>query len=119
MITACNKTENDPWQPMAKGVWKYSIGNNDGGIIPMIPPGLHTPKNGEKLSLEVRYYGKSKGEFLLYDDDGETFNYENGDYSWTKLSVEQTADGKYTGTVKRKQGTVFNYKDIAWKFMTK
>ena len=90
----------------------------DGGIIPMIQQRLHVPQSGEKLALEVRHYGKSGGEFLLYDDDGETFNYENGDYSWTKLSVEHASDGQYKGNILRETGTIFNYKDISWKFMT-
>jgi alpha-D-xyloside xylohydrolase len=89
----------------------------DGGIIPMIAPRLHTPKKGEILPLEVRYYGKSKGSFLLYDDDGETFDYENGEYSWTKLN----ADNSYRpiSNVERIEGATFNYSDITWKFMTK
>jgi alpha-D-xyloside xylohydrolase len=82
----------------------------DGGIIPMIPPGLHTPKNGEILPLEVRQYGQSDGEFILYDDDGETFNYEMGEYSWTRLK---------NGTAKREYGTIFNYNKITWNYMTK
>jgi alpha-D-xyloside xylohydrolase len=90
----------------------------DGGMIPMIPPRLHAPEKGETLALEVRHYGKSPGEFLLYDDDGETFDYERGAYSWTKLSVESTSEGQYTGKVLREQGSIFNYKDISWKFMT-
>ncbi len=59
----------------------------DGGIIPMIPARLHIPVNGEKLPLEVRHYGGLEGKYLLYDDDGETFDYENGYYSWTELSA--------------------------------
>ena len=90
----------------------------DGGIIPMIQPRLHAPENGTQLALEVRHYGKSEGEFLLYDDDGETFDYENGEYSWTKLSVEQTSDNQYTGNALREKDGIFNYKDISWRFMT-
>jgi alpha-glucosidase (family GH31 glycosyl hydrolase) len=92
---------------------------SDGGIIPMIQPRLHAPKSGEQLTLEIRHYGKSAGDFLLYDDDGETYNYENGEYSWTKLSVEQTFDKQYLGNIIRENGTNFNYKDISWKYMTK
>jgi len=29
IITACHKTENDSWQQMANGVWKYSIGTKE------------------------------------------------------------------------------------------
>ncbi|MBT6837515.1 MAG: glycoside hydrolase family 31 protein [Bacteroidetes bacterium] len=86
----------------------------DGGIIPMIKSGLHVPKKNEKIALELRYYGKAEGSFLLYDDDGETFDYEKGDYSWTKLSV----DAQNKKDVKRMEGNYFNYMDISWKFMT-
>jgi alpha-D-xyloside xylohydrolase len=91
----------------------------DGGIIPMIPPRLHAPKNGELLPLEVRYYGTSEGKFLLYDDDGESFNYETGEYSWTDLRVENSPEGELVGKVKRLSGDIFNYKDISWKFMSR
>lgn len=91
----------------------------DGGIIPMIQPRLHAPKKEEKLDLEIRHYGISEGKFLLYDDDGETFNYENGDYSLTKLSVEEISKNQYKGNTIRERGNVFNYKNISWKFMTK
>ena len=91
----------------------------DGGIIPMIASRLHAPKNGELLPLEVRYYGTVSGSFLLYDDDGETYDYEKGTYSWTKLSVSTSKEGKLIGDSKRISGNIFNYKDITWKFMGK
>ncbi len=50
----------------------------DGGVIPMMPPLLQSPKADEKVNLEIRYYGEKPGHYLLYDDDGETFNYEKG-----------------------------------------
>ena len=84
----------------------------------MIQPGLHAPGKGEKLALEVRHYGKSDGKYLLYDDDGETFDYENGDYSWTELIVEHSPDNETIGNIFREKGTVFIYKEITWKFMT-
>jgi len=90
----------------------------DGGIIPMIPARLHVPVNGEKLPLEVRHYGALEGKYLLYDDDGETFDYENGYYSWTELSATNVPTG-LAGKDKRMSGKIFNYTDIVWKFMTR
>lgn len=89
----------------------------DGGIIPMIPPQLRTPQTGEIRPLEVRHYGSTPGRFLLYDDDGETFNYENGEYSWTELSVKKGLDGNLAGSQQRLAGAIFQYSDITWKFM--
>jgi len=91
----------------------------NGGLIPLIPERLHSPKNGEKLDLEIRHYGTSEGTFMLYDDDGETFDYEKGDFSWTKLSVDTNSEGIQKGTSKREKGTVFSYENSTWKFMTK
>ena len=61
------------------GLDKIPVYVKDGGIIPMMPPRLHAPKAGEKVDLEIRYYGEKPGKYELYDDDGETFDYEKGD----------------------------------------
>ena len=90
----------------------------DGGIIPLTGARLHAPKKDEKLDLEVRHYGTLPGSFLLYDDDGETFDYEKGAYSWTTLDVASKNDA-LVGKALRVQKTIFNYGDISWKFMTK
>jgi alpha-D-xyloside xylohydrolase len=42
----------------------------------MMKPMLHAPKAGEKVDIEIRHYGEKPGKYLLYDDDGETFDYE-------------------------------------------
>ncbi|WP_020533263.1 TIM-barrel domain-containing protein [Flexithrix dorotheae] len=89
----------------------------DGGIIPMIAPDLHAPQKDEDLPLEIKYYGKAPGSFLLYDDDGETFNYEKGDFSWTRLKVENSET--QNGELEKIEGEYFGYSDISWKFMTK
>lgn len=87
----------------------------NGGLIPMISPRLHAPRKDEVLALEVRHYGDAAGDFQLYDDDGESFAYENGEFSWTLLSVDKAGQVK----MERRVGEVFNYKDIQWKFMSK
>ena len=57
----------------------------DGGIIPLMPEMEHIPKADRNVPLEVRAYGTKDGVFRLYDDDGETFDFERGDCSWTTL----------------------------------
>ena len=94
---------------------KIPVFVKDGGIIPLIDKKLKTvPAKGEKVPLEVRYYGTAPGEFMLYDDDGETFDFEKGQHSWTKLSVENRK-----GKVERIEGEVYNYTGITWNYMTK
>ncbi|MBD0288929.1 MAG: DUF5110 domain-containing protein, partial [Flavisolibacter sp.] len=69
----------------------------DGGIIPMIPPVLRAPKRGEILPLELRHYGEFEGSISLYDDDGETFNYEKGNYMRYTFTATKNGDGKWIG----------------------
>jgi alpha-D-xyloside xylohydrolase len=97
------------------GLDKIPVYVKDGGIIPLMPPMLHSPKLGEKVDLEIRYYGKKPATYMLYDDDGETFNYEKGAYSWRKIKVDNKK-GTISDPVKGKPNTI---KNVTWKFMTK
>jgi alpha-D-xyloside xylohydrolase len=92
----------------------------DGAIIPMMQPLMHAPKAGEKVDIEIRHYGEKPGIYRLYDDDGETFNYEKGEYTFHQLKAERNREGTLIGTVSApvlgKPNTLGN---ITWKFMTK
>ncbi len=91
----------------------------DGGIIPLVPERLYAPGKDEVLELEIRHYGKSEGVFMLYDDDGISFDYETGAHSWTRLAVIRRGDA-LTGSMKIGNRTAFNYQDRArWVYMTK
>jgi len=82
----------------------------DGGIIPLLA--------GDSGNLEVRHYGEAGGTFELYDDDGVTFGYERGDFSWTALTVDRAAAGKLRGAVRRPpRGKPFGYRSIQWRMM--
>ncbi len=71
---------------VSPGLDKIPVYVKDGGIIPMMPARLHAPAKGEMVDIEVRHYGTKPGSFKLYDDDGETFDYEKGAYSWRTIS---------------------------------
>jgi alpha-glucosidase (family GH31 glycosyl hydrolase) len=102
------------------GLDKIPVYVKDGGIIPMMPARLQAPKAAEKVDLEIRYYGEKPGRYVLYDDDGETFNYEKGDYSFREIKVTKDKSGQLKGTIappeKGKPNTVGN---VTWKWMTK
>ena len=102
------------------GLEKIPVYVKDGGIIPMMKPMLHAPVAGEKVDLTVRYYGEKPGKYMLYDDDGETYNYEKGEYSWREIKVEKDKKGKLKGSiapaVKGKPNTVGN---VSFEYMTK
>ncbi len=90
----------------------------DGGMIPMMTPELHAPSAGRKFDLEIRFYGTKPGSYKLYDDDGETFDYENGIYSWRELKVTIDKKGRLTGTIsKAEKGKPDNIGIVTWKFM--
>jgi alpha-D-xyloside xylohydrolase len=101
------------------GLDKIPVYVKDGAIIPMMPPLLYAPKAGQRVDIEIRHYGEKPGNYLLYDDDGETFNYEKGEYTWREIKVEKDKKDQWKGTItaplKDKPNTVGN---ITWRFMT-
>ena len=98
------------------GLDKIPVFVKDGAIIPMQPPLLHAAKAGEKTAIEFRHYGKKDGAFKLYDDDGETFNYEKGDYCWRTVTMKKNNKGEWVGIIsgpeKNKPNTIGN---VSWK----
>ena len=91
----------------------------DGAVIPMMPPMLHAPAAGQKFDLEIRWYGKKQGNYDLYDDDGESFDYEKGLFSWRKIIASFDKKGKLAGSISRVEtGKPDNIGKVTWKMMT-
>jgi alpha-glucosidase (family GH31 glycosyl hydrolase) len=89
----------------------------DGALIPMIATARdHAPRAGEVVPLEIRHYGTAPGRLALYDDDGETFDFEQGESSWTKIEVTRNAAGGLSGSVE--SGPKWSYGAVTWRFMT-
>nr|4XPO_A Chain A, Alpha-glucosidase [Pseudopedobacter saltans]4XPP_A Chain A, Alpha-glucosidase [Pseudopedobacter saltans]4XPQ_A Chain A, Alpha-glucosidase [Pseudopedobacter saltans] len=102
------------------GLDKIPVYVRDGGIVPMMPALLNSPKSNQKVDLEIRYYGNKPGEFKLYDDDGETFNYEKGDFSWRTIRVEKDKSGKVKGSISAAvKGKVNTVGKVTFTAMTK
>lgn len=102
------------------GLDKIPVYVKDGGIIPMGPALMHAPKATEKLDLEFRYYGAKPGKFMLYDDDGETFNYEKGAYSFRTVTVVKGKDGKLQTSISAaEKGKPNTLNKVTFKAMTK
>jgi len=101
------------------GLERIPVFVKDGAIIPMMKPMLHAPAADEKVDLEISYYGTKPGSYMLYDDDGETFNYLNGDFSWREIKVTPDANGKPIGTIsKAEKDKPDNIGTVTFKFMT-
>jgi alpha-glucosidase (family GH31 glycosyl hydrolase) len=92
----------------------------DGGIVPMWPEDLNAHETERLKHLEVRYYGTSDGCFEVYDDDGLTYDYEQGTYALTRLKMGRNAEGKWQGTSETVyDGMTSAYDYFNWRFMTK
>ncbi len=87
----------------------------DGAIIPML---ASNNTNEAPQSLVVRHYGTKENTYLLYNDDGETFNYEKGEYTITELKVKKDKNGKLRGESKLLNNDTFSYRNISWHWMT-
>jgi alpha-glucosidase (family GH31 glycosyl hydrolase) len=101
------------------GLARIPVYVKDGGIIPMTTPALHAPAAGQKIDLEIRYYGTKPANYKLYDDDGETFDYEKGMYSWRVIKVVTDKKGRLSGSIsKAEKGKPDNLGVVTWKFMS-
>ena len=102
------------------GLDRIPVFVKDGGVIPMMETRLHAPAKGEKVNIEVRHYGENPARYLLYDDDGETFDYEKGDYSWREITVARNKKGQWEGAIsKAEKGKPDNLAKVTFKYMTK
>ena len=72
-----------------------------GSILPMGPEMQYV---GEKSwqQMELRVYPGANGEFTLYEDEGDNYNYEKGRYSTIRLTWN---DGRRTLTIADRQGS--------------
>lgn len=102
------------------GLSRIPIYVRDGATIPLLTGDrLHAPAAGEQADLELRHYGNAPGTFLLYDDDGTTFDYERDRFSWTPLVVTRDATGALRGeTPAPPAGRPFSYRNMTWTMMT-
>ncbi len=104
---------------VSPGLNKIPLFVKGGALIPMGPALLNTTQLQEDIPLEVRHYGKESGSFFLYDDDGQTFDYERGESTWRELRVKKDITGKLVGAVSElKGGRPWSYGEISWRFMT-
>jgi len=71
-----------------------------GSIVPMGP---YLQYSTEKAAdpIELRVYTGADAEFVLYEDENDTYNYEKGNYSTIAMSWNETAK---TLTIKQREG---------------
>jgi alpha-D-xyloside xylohydrolase len=57
----------------------------EGALIPTLGQGAQNSSYSGNAELEIRQYGPGLGHGLLYDDDGESLDYEKDDFGWFSL----------------------------------
>ncbi len=104
---------------VSPGLDRIPVFVKDGAIIPLMEPLLHAPTAGQKMNLEIRHYGKADGFYRFYDDDGETYDYERGEYTWRDIRVTRDRKGQLKGSIsKAERGKPDNIGTVNWRFMT-
>jgi len=90
----------------------------DGGQNATTPTRLHAPGPDETLPLEIRVYGRSDSTRSFYDDDGESFAYERGEFSWlrSRVSFHKEELQPITAT---NGARAFGYEPITHRAMTR
>jgi alpha-D-xyloside xylohydrolase len=71
----------------------------EGSIVPLAQP-VEFVEQGKPFVIICKVYGKMASEAVLFEDDGNTYNFEKGDFNWVKLSWRDNKgkierDGKY------------------------
>jgi alpha-D-xyloside xylohydrolase len=72
-----------------------------GSILPFGPEVQYSTEK-KWNSLEIRIYPGADGEFVLYEDENDNFNYEKGIYSTIKFKWN---DSKKTLTIENREGS--------------
>jgi alpha-D-xyloside xylohydrolase len=87
----------------------------DGAIIPMLADIKSQETN---QNLQVRYYGTENADYLLYNDDGNTYNYKEEDHTIEALTVVRDKRGNLKGSRKLLNDDKYRYGNIEWIWMT-
>jgi alpha-D-xyloside xylohydrolase len=89
----------------------------DGGIVPMT--NSNTVAEG-KYDLIIKHYGEKEASYRLYDDDGKTYDYERGAYSWRIVTINRDSKGQLFGSISAgEKGNPNNIGKVSWEFTTK
>lgn len=98
------------------GLERIPVFVRNGSVIPMMPALSHVPPLGTQVPLELIHFGDAVGEGNLYDDDGESFDYETGVCGLWKATVTQEADGSYEGRLTGPTEIPQAYSTVTWRF---
>jgi alpha-D-xyloside xylohydrolase len=100
---------------VAPGLERIPVFVREGAVIPMMPSTPHVPASSDKTELQLVHFGSLPGSCSIYDDDGETFNYERGENGWWRAIVEVDDKGTFHGRIEGEAEPFYSYDRIVWK----
>nr|HPR59354.1 glycoside hydrolase family 31 protein [Prolixibacteraceae bacterium] len=91
-----------------------------GSIVPMGPVVQYSDQDSNE-TLEICIYEGANGEFILYEDEGDNYNYEDGKYSeitfvWNDDAKTLTINGRNGSYNGMNENRVFNIIKISDEF---
>lgn len=75
--------EGGRWIAAPAPIERIPVYVREGSIIPKAEPALSTEEMKQEISITV--YGGMSGKFMLYEDSGDDYSYEDGKYNLTEL----------------------------------
>lgn len=73
----------------------------ENAVIPLLTKAIKQSDQAYGHPLELRYYGQDSGTYALYEDDGKTFDYEQGQYQRRQMTIRKDSDGQFILQVSR------------------
>lgn len=82
------------------GLERIPVFVKEGAVLPLMPVVSNVPQASGTVPVEWHHFGRKPGSGLLYDDDGETFEYEAGRHVWITAEVRLDIEGDWIGTLR-------------------
>ncbi len=86
-----------------KGLTSGALFVKRGAVIVTMKPQKYILEKDHEYIVNL-YPGKEAGKSAIYEDDGFTFDYENGGYALTEITSSGEKDGALTLTVGKREG---------------
>jgi len=67
----------------------------EGAVIPMLGKSVNRTKDAYGAPLEIRHYGTQDGSSFVFEDDGDSYNYEKGQYVRRHFKVKKNSSGQF------------------------
>lgn len=91
----------------------------DGALVPMLAEAVNRTDDIQGAPLEVRLYGTSDATCTLYEDDGSTYDFQQGAYNLIRLEAQKQSDESFELKVDLlREGCARLYGEAALRRMT-